>query len=133
MKRLSTKKILEPLAKQYGVIAVLLFGSQAKGETHPLSDVDIGIVFKKFPPEVSDIGFIYADFEVAAKKIYGNKEVDIVFLQETPLSLQYHAISEGELIFVADPDAYANYIEYVLKYYFDFLPVELEFHQALIS
>jgi len=29
------------------ILAIYLFGSQAIGKTHPLSDVDIGVVFKE--------------------------------------------------------------------------------------
>lgn len=133
MKQLDNRKIFKPLAEEYGIIAILLFGSMAKGTSHQLSDIDIGIVFNRFPPKVYDIGIIYADFGLAVKKIYGNHKIDIVFLQETSISMQYRAVSEGELIFALNSDAYADYVEYVLKYYFDFLPVEQEFHRALLT
>ena len=33
--------------KKMGVETVYLFGSQAQGFTHPLSDVDVGVVFEE--------------------------------------------------------------------------------------
>ena len=114
---------------------VFLFGSTITLTQTPLSDIDIGVVFKDFKRIKSDIGKFYGqifslfldEFKIEEEKL------DLVFLQEAPLSLQYRAITEGEILYCQDPEFLANYKEYVLKYYFDFQPVEKEFYQALIK
>ncbi|MCD6271238.1 nucleotidyltransferase domain-containing protein [bacterium] len=133
MKALSqkTKRRLQKLE----VEIVFLFGSTITTTQTPLSDIDIGVVFKDFKKIKSDIGKFYGkifnllldEFKIKEEKL------DLVFLQEAPLSLQYRTITEGKILYCQNPEFLANYKEYVLKYYFDFQPVEKEFYQSLIK
>jgi len=133
MKMLSpkTKRGLQDLE----VEIVFLFGSTITATQTPLSDVDIGVVFRDFKKIKSDIGKLYGEILSLFLDEFKVKEekLDLVFLQEAPLSLQYKAITEGEILYCQDPEFLANYKEYVLKYYFDFQPVEKEFYQSLIK
>jgi len=126
-----TKRGLQDLE----VEIVFLFGSTITATQTPLSDVDIGVVFRDFKKIKSDIGKLYGEILSLFLDEFKVKEekLDLVFLQEAPLSLQYKAITEGEILYCQDPEFLANYKEYVLKYYFDFQPVEKEFYQSLIK
>ena len=67
------KKIVEPIAREFGVGRLSLFGSYARGEASPGSDIDIRLV------EAGEIRgwFKLAGFNNALKDRFGQK-VDVV-------------------------------------------------------
>jgi len=82
---------------------VLVFGSRITGFSHSKSDIDIGIVFsdeirkKEKPVEV--YGALYEEFI----KKFKTENIDIVYLEETPLSLQYKAVRDGIVLYEDSP------------------------------
>lgn len=65
------KEQIEPVARQYGVKTVYLFGSQARGDATEDSDYDF------FIDKGALRGFAVFGFEIALEKLL-NREVDIV-------------------------------------------------------
>ena len=76
------REIVAPIAKQHGVDKVFLFGSYARGDATPASDVDLCVDAPKLRGLFA-LGGLYADLEDALKKsidhfppccvaIYGN-------------------------------------------------------------
>ena len=61
------KSIVAPIAKRYGVDRVYLFGSYARGEADPDSDVDIRIDAEHIT-DLFGLGSLYADLEAALAK-----------------------------------------------------------------
>ena len=133
MKTLSQKA--KRRLKNLEVEIVFLFGSTITATQTPLSDIDIGVVFKNFEKIKSNIERFYGEiFNLFLDEFKIKEEkLDLVFLQEAPFSLQCKAITEGEILYCRDPEFLATYIEHVLKYYFDFQPIEREFYQSLIK
>lgn len=125
-------KLNEKLLKNLGVGLVLLFGSRIIGGVHPGSDIDVGIVFfdkkiqKGKPVEV--YGSLYEEFSKSSKK----ETIDIVYLEETPLSLQYKAINDGVILYEKSPIFFADYKEKILLNYFDFKFFEDIFNSAFL-
>lgn len=74
------KNIVAPIAARYGVERVFLFGSYARGEATPESDLDFLVDAPSFR-SLLDYGGLYADFEDVF-----NKELDLVSLT----SLKYN-------------------------------------------
>lgn len=97
-KKAAIKEILE----KHGVVLGYLFGSAARGERGPLSDVDVAVVFDDHVPKEE-----YFDREIALssklESALGEKQVDVVNLKKarSPL-LKLNVIAEGEPIFVRD-------------------------------
>lgn len=56
-------------------------------------------------------------------ELYRDSKLDIVFLQTSPLSLQYSAIKEGKVLFEEDPIFTADYENRTISQYLDFRPV----------
>ncbi len=106
--------------KKMGIEAVYLFGSQAQGFAHPLSDVDIGIVFsepEKFEDKTMEP---YLELHDIFSDIFPKiKQIDIVFLQFVPLNLQFNAIRDGKILFEKDNEKRLCYQEDILKRYLD--------------
>lgn len=122
----------EAVMEENGVELVILFGSAATKRQHPLSDTDIGVVFanpeKRHLHPVEVYSALYDEF----KKHYAGK-IDLVYLDEAPLSLRYRAANDGLVLYQAGPSSFANYKERALKYYFDFRFIEDIFHRALLA
>lgn len=116
--------------KKMSILAIYLFGSQAQGKTHKLSDVDIGIVFERperYKDKTLDVYLkLYDIFTEVLPKDYLKRrfqlkehEFDIVFLQFSPISLQFYAIKESKVLYEKDKEKRLNYEEYVMKRYCD--------------
>lgn len=114
-------KELSEIFKKYGVKIAYLFGSQKekgiqflKGkaiEPDKSSDLDIGVVFEKIPA-----GYIslYGDIYVDLSEFFSPFNIDLVFLQETDVFLQFEAIN-GEVIYCEDEEFLDEYEEMVMK------------------
>ena len=74
------REIVAPIAKQHGVDKVFLFGSYARGDATPASDVDLCVDAPKLRGLFA-LGGLYADLEDALKK-----SIDVV----TTGSLKYN-------------------------------------------
>ncbi len=121
------KKILEA----QDVDIALIFGSCAAGLTHPNSDIDIGIVFLKDKKRKQKPVEVYGCLYEECRKKFQAENVDIVYLEESPLSLQFQAINDGIILYEKSPSSFADYKEKVMKKYFDFKYIEDIFNQAI--
>lgn len=129
MQRLRNYKV-----KKFGILAIYLFGSKAEGATTIRSDIDIGIVLKN-PKNLEDARPLYNTIYSELSKVFRPtflRELDIVFLQNTPVTLQYNAIKYGKIIYEDDPIQRADYEERVVNQYMDFKPV-LEYFDRVAS
>lgn len=69
------KALAAPIARRYGVKALYLFGSYARGEATPLSDLDFRVERGKLR-SLLELGGLYSDLE----ECFG-KKLDIVTTQ----------------------------------------------------
>lgn len=129
MKIKFSKKQIKQIEK-IGVETIYLFGSYAKGINHSLSDVDIGIVFakaEKYRDKTMDAYLkLYNIFTDVLPKEYLRRrfkmrahEMDIVFLQSAPVSLQFNAIRGAKILYEKDRKKRFEYEEYIIKEYLD--------------
>ena len=116
------KKEFREKFKKLGVYIVYLFGSRSIGRGSPLSDIYIGVVLKN-PSLGKDTRQLYHALYQLFSDLYPASELDIVFLQVAPLSLQYSAIGEGKVLFEEDPTFTADYENFVINQYLDFRAV----------
>ncbi len=124
-----SKKQIEQIRK-IGVETIYLFGSQAKGNSNILSDVDVGIVLSKQEKYRNDAMGVYLKLydiftDILPKEYLKRRfemrkhEIDIVFLQFAPISLQFNATREAKILYEKDKEKRFEYEEYVLKRYLD--------------
>ncbi len=121
--------------KSLGVGVVYFFGSRSKGNITSLSDFDIGIVFCESLQlmNLTEIHPLLYEILVDEFDIFLDNDLDIVYLQETSLSIQHHVILEGKVIFEIDPIFRANYEEKTIREYLDFNPIQKTFSSALLE
>lgn len=110
------EKARDLLATQETVVFALLFGSFAKGQPQPSSDVDIGIYVSR-SWSLLEVGKLTA----ALERVLG-REVDLLILNtalERNPALAYKAVAEGTLLFCRDAAAFADFKTRVVLHYLD--------------
>lgn len=97
------------------VVIAYLFGSFAKGEVKPLSDIDIAYLLDLHPSEDP----LDKDLELQAviSRVLGTDEVDCYLLNKAPLPFQYEVIRTGKVIGCRDPSDRKRYEDGVKQAY----------------
>ncbi len=108
-------------------IAAYLFGSHARGNPSPLSDIDVALL----------VG--HADIEqrerVAAeafRRLSDLGEIDVVVLDDAPLRLAGRVLTEGRRLSCTDDVARVRYEAATRSMYFDFEPLAAELDQLYL-
>jgi predicted nucleotidyltransferase len=111
------------------VVLGFLFGSYARGQGRPDSDVDCAVLLADVVPSG-----VYFDARLrlidGLARATGRDDVDVAILNEAPLALAYRVLRDGKLLFCRAHAAYVQYRVRTLNLYFDFAPL-LERHQAM--
>jgi predicted nucleotidyltransferase len=106
---------------------VYLFGSPARGKAGPLSDVDIAVLLEDMPD--ADTCFdLRLEIIGGMMRILQTNDVDVVILNQAPLTFQYQVVRDGVLIFCRDRRLAVECRCRALNLYFDFEPL-LERHK----
>jgi predicted nucleotidyltransferase len=117
-----SKMHLTEICPRYGIDVLYVFGSRAKeiaglisgqekAASHPMSDVDIGILPKSERRlNVRDKAHLMADLE----DLLEVGRVDLVVLSEASAFLALEVI-QGEILYEIDPDRTAEYELYVMR------------------
>lgn len=110
------------LSKIRGIVAVILFGSQATGKARPDSDVDLAIITKN-------------DSEREKIKVIceGNEVIQISHFNTLPIEIQFRIIKEGKVIFCKNKEELKKRkIATILKY-LDFNYFLTKFYQRKLE
>jgi predicted nucleotidyltransferase len=109
---------LDPRAE---ICEAYVFGSVARGEPHPGSDLDIAVYVD--PAALAAPGFGY-DAELGAdlQRALGRSDVDLVVLNSAPPLLYYRVLRDGLRLLTRDPAATTTREGYALSRYCDYLP-----------
>ena len=114
------KEILYTLKGHSQIIAAYLFGSYARNNPIPLSDIDIAILTNSYDSnKATNLDF---EFHVESELLRKLPEYsfDIRTLNDAPILIQGKIISEGQLLFTKDQRKLSEFEEYILPRYFDF-------------
>lgn len=107
--------------------AVYLFGSAARGDAGPSSDLDVGVLFR-IPPEPTLEGQPYA-LEGALERHLG-RDVDLVALNSAPVDLRIRVLREGQLVFESDRAARIRFEVQTRNEAFDLEPILRRYRAA---
>lgn len=90
-------RLLDRARNDPDVLAVILFGSHARGEAGPGSDLDVCLVL---------VSGCDRDRAFDTKLAYsGAFDVDLSLFHELPLYIRHRVLREGRVLFVRDEDA----------------------------
>ena len=94
----ATTRLVARAQEDPDVLAVLLFGSQARGSATPTSDHDVCLVLNG--PQRSDL-----DASEKRLQYLGLGGLDVVVFQQLPLHIRSRVLREGRVLFTRDEDA----------------------------
>lgn len=111
-------KLIDFLSKQEHVRLAYLFGSVAKREAGKLSDIDIAVLLdeflnkkQKFDLQLELIGDI--------SQLLKTDKIDLVVINEAPLSLKFEIIKANYPLFVRDRMEKIDFEQMVMSRYLD--------------
>ena len=85
--------ITDRLSGVPGIAAVYLFGSAARGNLTPKSDIDVAVLFEEGSPRIDRLSLM-ADLSHGA-----GGDVDVVVLNEAEPRLYHEIVRTGEILF----------------------------------
>jgi uncharacterized protein YutE (UPF0331/DUF86 family)/predicted nucleotidyltransferase len=92
-----------------GLAAVWLFGSFARGEATPVSDVDLAYLASGDPEEVR------ARLYDVVVEALGTDEVTLADVQRLPVPVAWRVLAEGKLLILRDAKSVAEWVEGLLR------------------
>lgn len=114
------------------VVAAYLFGSHARGEAGPLSDVDIALLLDD---DLSD----EAAFDLrltligGLSEVLGTNAVDVLILNGAPVALSYRVFRDGIPLLIRDPQRTTLFRARVVDRYLDFEPIRQRHERAILE
>lgn len=125
------RQTINAVLRRYPVTVAYLFGSQARGDTGPLSDIDIGIKLK--PGFKQDLFDLRLELMGKLSAALGRRDVDVIILddQRVPLLLKYNVIQDGKLLMSSDETVRIASEYETMRHFFDFIYYEDLFGKLL--
>jgi hypothetical protein len=116
---------VEALESWPGVRLAVLFGSAARGESGPDSDLDVGVLF-----EAGREGA--AALEVALARA-SERRLDLVGLDTAPPLLRFEIARDGRVLVERTPHAWADFRARAMTDWWDWAPTARLLHAAAAS
>ena len=101
-----------------GLVALYLYGSYGTPDQTPLSDVDLGVIFERDAvPEPRERVRLTGETMATLHE----DDVSLTFLNRAALPFQHEVLRTGRLLLVTDEVALADFREYVVDRFCDFV------------
>lgn len=121
--------LAQTLSATPGVELGYLFGSQASGQTGPMSDVDVGVLFARGTNEHQT----RAHLAYRLAKALDTEHIDVIPLNQAPVDLARAVIVQGICIYQQSVASRVEFEASTLSRYADYLPVLEALRQDIIQ
>ena len=113
-----------------GTAAVYLFGSVARGDSGPGSDVDVAILFEEDPPRTLE--GLHLDLGDALQAALG-RPVDLVVLNRATPDLVHRVLRDGILVCERNRSARIRFEVRLRNAYFDMEPIRKLYRRSAVQ
>jgi predicted nucleotidyltransferase len=114
---------MRPILARYPQIAAAwLFGSAARGELRPDSDVDVGILLRDPRVTAADEYMMLGDLIARLEVVTAPRPVDVVLLEHQGPVFAHQALVDGHLIFEPDRERRIDFEAATVMRGIDFRP-----------
>jgi hypothetical protein len=103
-----------------GLLCAYLFGSAARGEERPDSDLDLAVLFRDDPPRT--LAGLHLDLADRLSGVLDGRRIDLVVLNRAPVDLVHRVLRDGVLLLERDRSARIRFEVRARNEYFDLLP-----------
>jgi uncharacterized protein len=118
-------RLRNALADLHAVRLGVVFGSVARGDDRPGSDVDVGV---RLDPDSSALR---QEIEAALGRAAG-REVDVVFLDEAPPLLRFEIGADGVVLVERQPHAWSDFRARAMLDWWDWAPYAKRIEDAAL-
>ncbi len=96
--------ILQAVENIVGISVLVLFGSRARGDHRPDSDLDVAILPESQDPRMRR--YLLCDVAVALADLAPDGRVDVVFLDQADDVIRQRVMEHGRVLLNRDPEAW---------------------------
>jgi predicted nucleotidyltransferase len=123
--------IADYLARQRDVAVAYLFGSVAREQAGPMSDIDIAILLE---PDLDAEALLERQIQLmVALDDFADREVQVVILNRASPMLAHQVIRDGILLYERTPEDHVAFEVRTMKTYFDIKPMLESLTQAFLK
>ena len=115
---------------KFPITMAYLYGSTAKGQSTPLSDVDIALVLIDDRVASSERLIFELKIEEELARFCELNRADVRVINNSPIMVQGEIVTNGILIYCTDDDARIEFECLTRSLYFDFLPTATQLRDA---
>jgi len=95
---------LKALFQRSEVALAYLFGSHARGEAKPTSDIDIAILIRPEDAKGERLYNSFRELMLGVREALGTERFDLLLLNSAPLTLRFEVVSRGRLLYCRDEE-----------------------------
>jgi len=128
----STFQHLESAGELEAVTFAYLFGSQARGQSGPLSDIDLAVLLAD---TVQNADTFETRLMLMAEVSHQLRtdSIDVLILNQAPLALAYRVLRDGILVYCRDEAKRIKFTARTVSMYLDFKPIAERREHAILE